>query len=222
MKIKTAMPNLLVDGSIFKSFTILNETGITLTATQLGLRYYHHSGNKTCSSMVEDFTEDGVLTASGETTIGQLINAYYGDDWKRQYDALMSEYNPIENYDRMEDGDHRNTYGNKSHTTGAQTVTEGSHQDSNEHLSSAFDATTYAPESKDVLNVAQKQNTFGQRIDSDASYVDTLHNESRIHGNIGVTTTQQMIQSELELRLHNFFDIIIRDVDKLLTLKIYT
>lgn len=42
------------------------------------------------------------------------------------------------------------------------------------------------------------------------------------HGNIGVTTTQQMLTSEREVWTWNFFyDIVFRDLDNLLTLKVY-
>ena len=41
------------------------------------------------------------------------------------------------------------------------------------------------------------------------------------HGNIGVTTSQQMIESEIVLRQKNFFDIVFSDIDRLLTLPIY-
>ena len=39
-------------------------------------------------------------------------------------------------------------------------------------------------------------------------------------GNIGVVSSQQMIQSELDLRRQNFADILFRDLDKLLTLEV--
>lgn len=46
------------------------------------------------------------------------------------------------------------------------------------------------------------------------------HNLTR-SGNIGVTTTQQMAESEIEYRRHLYFDMVFADIDKLLTLSIY-
>ena len=40
-------------------------------------------------------------------------------------------------------------------------------------------------------------------------------------GNIGVTTSQQMIESERNLYLWKFFDVVFADIDKILTLKVY-
>lgn len=60
--------------------------------------------------------------------------------------------------------------------------------------------------------------TFEDREDN--SYDRDFHHLTR-SGNIGVTTSQQMIESEIELRKQNFFDLIYKDLDKVLTLMIY-
>lgn len=50
---------------------------------------------------------------------------------------------------------------------------------------------------------------------------NNTHNE-RVHGNIGVTTSQQMLMSEYELReRYKFYERIFKDIDKCLTLAIY-
>lgn len=41
------------------------------------------------------------------------------------------------------------------------------------------------------------------------------------HGNIGVTTSQQMINSEIELWQWNFFSEVFKDIDKILTIQTY-
>lgn len=41
------------------------------------------------------------------------------------------------------------------------------------------------------------------------------------HGNIGVTTSQQMINSEIELWQWNFFSGVFKDIDKILTIQTY-
>ena len=48
--------------------------------------------------------------------------------------------------------------------------------------------------------------------------VDSFHRE----GNLGVTTSQQMLESEFELRMnYRFFDVVFADVDKTLALQLY-
>lgn len=49
---------------------------------------------------------------------------------------------------------------------------------------------------------------------------ETVHSLER-SGNIGVTTTQQMLMQEIELRKWNFFSSVMDDIDSLLTLGIY-
>lgn len=66
---------------------------------------------------------------------------------------------------------------------------------------------------KDTYNNIQDQRTLNTKD-------RTEHNLTR-KGNIGVTTSQQMVQSEYDLRKWLFFEEVMLDVDKLLTLSIY-
>ena len=60
-------------------------------------------------------------------------------------------------------------------------------------------------------------------VDAAGSEVLTVQNERTLtrSGNIGVTTTQQMMQSEIELWQWNFYRSVFKDIDSVLTLKIY-
>ena len=60
-------------------------------------------------------------------------------------------------------------------------------------------------------------------VDSAGSDVFTVQDERVLtrKGNIGVTTTQQMAQSEIDLWRWNFFRSVFSDIDSVLTLKIY-
>lgn len=49
----------------------------------------------------------------------------------------------------------------------------------------------------------------------------TITHETHRHGNIGVTTNQQMLEEERKLWEWNYFDNIFSDVDKFLTISIY-
>lgn len=59
-----------------------------------------------------------------------------------------------------------------------------------------------------------------------AEHSDTAHTESETHtltrsGNVGITTSQQMVQSERELWSFNFFLGVFKDIDGVLALKVY-
>lgn len=118
------------------------------------------------------------------------------DRWVK---ALAIEYNPLENYDRQEawtdtldsDGTMNSTGTNDTSTSG--TVTNNV---------SAYDSSNYQPSG---------QNISSETVDNDTTNrsTSTLDNESnhrgRVHGNIGVTTSQQMLESELELGYWNIY-----------------
>ena len=49
----------------------------------------------------------------------------------------------------------------------------------------------------------------------------TYKHENHTHGNIGVTTSQQMLESEREVALFNFVGIVAHDIIKLIAICIY-
>ena len=112
----------------------------------------------------------------------QLMNGAWWDRWKgafeKWFEALSLEYNPIENYDRIENWTDTGESGSEISSSG---TTEGQ--------VSAFDSSSYSPHDKEI-------NSSG----SEASANNTDEHEGRIHGNIGVLTSQAMLQSEYELQ----------------------
>ena len=71
----------------------------------------------------------------------------------------------------------------------------------------------------DTHNLTYKRSST-ETHDNNVSENNT-HNE-RVHGNIGVTTSQQMLMSEYDLREdYKFYEQIFQDIDKCLTLAIY-
>ena len=124
----------------------------------------------------------------------RLITTWSGrrlSSWERMAAALNAEYNPIHNFDRHEDyTDTRNLtggYTDKVEGTDSQDV-------------AAYDASTLQPRSKSSVD-----NTLTR------SYNDggNVRHEGHLYGNIGVTTSQQMIEAELGLRKSDLMEIII-------------
>lgn len=90
--------------------------------------------------------------------------------------------------------------------------------------------TTYGKkDTKNYNNVSDESNgTNTSTITHDTTNTNTkdLRNESsrtlNTKGNIGVTTSQQLLESEFSLRMKNrFFNVVFADVDKILALQIY-
>lgn len=103
-----------------------------------------------------------------------LISEY----WNKMYSLKSIEYQPIENYDRYEDI----TETGKSN---------GSSKSSGTSLYSEFPMES--PLKKSVNNTDSNSSA-----NSEAN-TDTTH-KAHIHGNIGVTTSQQMLESEINLQ----------------------
>lgn len=154
------------------------------------------------------------------SAIGVWSNKHYRT-FEKWITALNIEYNPLENYDRQEDWTDTGDENTKSKftddtttETDSSTTSEGSsNQNGNtEDLVSAFDSDSYQESEKHVIDTDEdhadevtsntkltndsKQNTEGEK--------DTIDKHTgRIHGNIGVTTSQQMLQSEIDIARFN-------------------
>lgn len=110
--------------------------------------------------------------------------------------ALNVEYNPLENYDRIEEWEEHSH--NDGHTHDDSTNNGGIN---NENKVSAYDSDDYQPHdiSSSLSNSEIHSDT---RVDASN---DNNHT-GRIHGNIGVTTSQQMLQSELDIAAWNIYE----------------
>ena len=163
--------------------------------------------------------------------------------WTKLYNTLNLEYNPIDNTDKYEDytdtrTTERTTAGTNSSTSdGTDKRTEnesasGSRNETAEHDVSAENASYYQPDSRDTTqgsNSDSRENTASGTTSLKSSgtnsetenYTDTFKHTLRIHGNIGVTTTQQMIESERESVRYNLVEEIASDYQAAFCLDIY-
>lgn len=132
-----------------------------------------------------------------------------GPLWLRYYNAIIAEYNPLENYDREEDrtvtrddetGNTRtlntSTDVDGTITTSGTETTENSVSAENVNVFEPDDRSVRTPNLTDTHDMATKDTgTITDAGTFDGSEIE----HSRIHGNIGVTTSQQMLISELDL-----------------------
>ena len=140
--------------------------------------------------------------------------------WERFYTAANAEYNPIENYNRMEAGtetvDAKRTHSGSDITANSGTdSTTNSGTDTTTNQISSYDTTTLQTHDTSSLLHGHIQSTthglsstlsHGEVVDNDA----TMTRRSTIHGNIGVTTSQQMLEQEIAVSPKlNMFNLII-------------
>ena len=110
-------------------------------------------------------------------------------------------YNPIENYDRSETetitDSKSGTDSNTDTHGGTDTVTSGS---TSETGIAGFNSIDYA-DANEITESGSETTAHGHTITRSGSNSEEGERErtARIHGNIGVTTAQQMLEAEMEL-----------------------
>ena len=213
----------------FNPFNMLNWLQ-TEDKNSLWINYlFNHSGNKEESCLLSNyvFVNDNSLDI-----LNNIIKNIYLDKWNKLYNVLNSEYNPIENYNRVENTTINNT-GNETtneNINNSEVLTGGhtnNNTNENTHKVSAFNDENFSNDSNDINNSTDefiynnetKTNTGTNTSTKTNSGSNETH--STISGNIGVTTTQQMIVSEIELRKYNIVNEFYSDLDNLLTIGIY-
>lgn len=175
------------------------------------------------NGILQDCAELEILYSNPET-LKNMIYIWSKRElptWERIYHAEQAEYNPIENYDRHQtdtreiehSGDDVTVGQNTESASGeAGTTTTGTGQvsENNLHKYAAFDAGTLEDQTKDERTGTSSNSQTEQSATTQTSTANLRHTlthgenvgetfTSYIHGNIGVTTSQQMLESELEL-----------------------
>ncbi len=153
--------------------------------------------------------------------------------WNKLYETTQYEYNPIDNYNRIEEGtesgtDSRTHSGSDIRTLGGTDTSSGSYTDG--HWVAGFDST---PSGNNDGLVKQHRNEGNSSATTNYGKTDTLaHGESvasqragghtlHAHGNIGVTTTQKLIREEREIDRFNVYDIIIESFKMRFCIMVY-
>lgn len=172
--------------------------------------------------------------------IGLWSNTWYRT-FEKWLNALSIDYAPLENYDRIEDWtdasnsksnrnsiENRNLSNSMSSGRDLQSVTKNSGSDNTLHNVSPYDTGSYVADSQDIANLNNQSVTTDTgtttTIGTDSGIVNNTGNDSnntdsthhgRMHGNIGVTTTQTMLKQELKIARFNLIkqisDVFIKD-----------
>lgn len=163
--------------------------------------------------------------------------------WERLYKTTLLEYNPIENYDRMEEWTEaedtkKNTEADATGTSTTdtdgtstrQSNTDGTIND--QKYVSAYNETDFTPTERDNNTQSETNETTQTDVGSvavktsaenttDETGIRNLLRKGRAHGNIGVTTSQQMIEAERDVALYNIIDVIIKSFKNRFCLQVY-
>ena len=156
----------------------------------------------------------------------------WSNKWQRTMErwiaVLEKEYNPIENYDRMEDWTDANSKKSNNDAIHSEGITRketavasdasvSSGEGDTENKVSAYDVATYSAHDKADTSSKGTNNSLGTTDaagETNTNSVDSMKSDDisngihsgRIHGNIGVTTTQKMILEEIDVSRFNIYD----------------
>lgn len=158
------------------------------------------------NTLLVEFGMFGVVYPNAEFMRDTAIPAWC-DKWqysfKQLWKALQADYNPIENYDRQEH------WTDSPDITRSESGSNESNMTGNENSNvygdvSAYNSSDYQAQDRTRSDSSNASNGKNQYSNSNRESGVTTH-DGRIHGNIGVTTNQQMIESELQLRKQSFY-----------------
>ena len=193
--------------------------------------YYNRSGEKYISPLFDKL----IKSSNYIDKLSNIIVTMFRENWNKIYKAYIdSNYNPIHNYDMNEeevlngtrDVNIDNTSTNESKNSVKMKTTTSNDNNQNYYgFNSDLPVPTNSSNSQDENlvegNLEDNKTNVNSQSNSKTKYAQNNDRTLVRKGNIGVKTTQSMIEEELELRRKNFFNMLMNNIDEILTLNIY-
>lgn len=199
----------------------------TTESIVLDVEYFgNRSGGKFVAPIIMNLLGDATeLTEDDRVLLARIIWTKFGEPWKHLWETNVVAYNPIHNYnmtDRRElaRGESETKVG---HGTSVDTTEHGRGNETKEYVAGINNTDGIGKLSNRTESQESGEtsvNGTDDRKDDSVRASNEVETTTR-SGNIGVTTTQQMLFAERELWLWNFFDQVYKDIDSVLSLPIY-
>ncbi len=176
--------------------------------------YFFHSGDKYISKLVGYYVDNKSTPLMALNSLSLVILGRFKDKWDKIYVAIQTEYAPLENYS-MEEKESTNT-NVITKSKGKSTSNGSSDTESGVYGYNSIESTPSGVTGSKASSTGEQSNE-----DSVIGSEDDNYRKLTRHGNIGVTTSQQMLESEIKLRQYDFVKQIFEDIDEILCLKCY-
>lgn len=172
----------------------------------------------------------------GSLHLCEIIYQRFGTKWKKLWDVLNTQYKPLDNYSMLEERTPDITKESTIDTTDTRTpnitkTTNGTGNTTTDGETNifGFNSTSGNPSSSmsgnqtDTITDRTETETGTDTTTKGGTITDTESGKETIErsGNIGVTSSQQMLEQEWQVRQHDFYEMIYRDIDSILCLKTY-
>ena len=189
--------NVYIDDGIFSLLQPKFEWMSVEDAKTLDLDYYLNHGQRSISPLYEQLINQQAnnVDFNALNKLVDIIYLKFKDKWNRIYDSyIKSTYNALENYSMVEV---------------EKTNTKVTSTDNTKGGSYGFNSDVSVPvNDSNSTSVVEGKGEDNKR-------------ELTRSGNIGVTSSQQMLEQELQLRKYNFYEELFKDVNSVVTLSIY-
>ena len=230
-KIKDAFPHISDGYGIFQQITA-PVWAESFTASDLDLTFILKYGEKIQGAILRYFDADETGIPDADVAkLANLIYSHFQSQFEHLYNDYTAEYDPIENYNSTE-----SVIEDISTKTGNTRV-----QDTDTSNSQIIDRETSAESSGDIYgfnsSTAVPANTSASSGTEDATITDTGSNDTTVtdtgthtednsitrtrRGNIGVTTSAQMIQGDVDVWKWNYIEGVMLEIANFIGLKIY-
>ena len=189
--------NVYIDDGIFSLLQPKFDWMSVEDAKTLDLDYYLNHGQRSISPLYEQLINQQAnnVDFNALNKLVDIIYLKFKDKWNRIYDSyIKSTYNALENYSMVEV---------------EKTNTKVTSTDNTKGGSYGFNSDVSVPvNDSNSTSVVEGKGEDNKR-------------ELTRSGNIGVTSSQQMLEQELQLRKYNFYEELFKDVNSVVTLSIY-
>lgn len=159
-----------------------------------------------------DADHSGDIAQTIITQWTNLFKALYGNKYARFLEMIDVDYNPIENYDRYESllKEYSNSGTSSEDATRGNTGTVSTVDQIEGFNSSSFQDSDKVTRTDDLSETND--------IDREHADEGTEENTNHIHGNIGVTTAEQMLTGYTDFwSRFNLLEFMCRDFDNIIT-----
>ena len=136
----------------------------------------------------------------------------WGEIWERTFkkwaEALNIEYEPLYNYDRYEEYEDTKKNGYKNESSSESSTETGSESSSTvTNQVSAYDDSDFTNKEYEEAGAETSQNGTGtSTANSSGSSDETIKHKAHLYGNIGITTSVQMLREQLSVVEWNLYE----------------
>lgn len=159
--------------------------------------------------------QDNTNTDNETTKIGAINTETNSSTSKKGSESNEKEVAPYDSETYYNQEKDTLSFTNRSDTNNSTTNT-------NARTDTRTNTTTEKVGARQDTTESSTSNIFGEHTDaSSKNENETYTHKSHMYGNIGVTTSQQMLESEREVAYFNFVSIVAHDIIKLIAICIY-